>query len=103
MANRYRDIKQFNTTDGITYKANSIYPEVPLSDKDYYVITTAGDRYDTLAYQFYNDVSLWWIIASGNPDIIPQNSLFIPVGREIRIPYNISLAKSLYNSINRIQ
>jgi hypothetical protein len=99
MANRYRDIKQFTTTDGITYKANSIYPEVPLSDKDYYVITTAGDRYDTLAYQFYNDVSLWWIIASANNS--QQASLAVEPGVQIRIPHDKTVALDLYNQVNK--
>lgn len=99
MANRYRDIKQFTTTDGITYKANSIYPEVPLSDKDYYVITTAGDRYDTLAYQFYNDVSLWWIIASANNS--QQASLVVQPGVQLRIPHDKTVALDLYNQVNK--
>lgn len=99
MANRYRDIKQFTTSDGITYRANSIYPEVPLSDKDYYVITTAGDRYDTLAYQFYNDVSLWWIIASANNS--QQASLVVEPGVQLRIPYDKAVALDLYNQVNK--
>ena len=99
MANRYRDIKQFTTTDGITYKANSIYPEIPSSDKDYYVITTAGDRYDTLAYQFYNDTSLWWIIASANNS--QQASLVVEPGVQIRIPYDKTIALDLYNQVNK--
>ena len=99
MANRYRDIKQFNTSDGITYKANSIYPQVPLSDKDYYVITTAGDRYDTLAYQFYNDTSLWWIIAAANNS--QQASLVVEPGVQIRIPYDKTIALDLYNQVNK--
>jgi hypothetical protein len=99
MANRYRDIKQFTTTDGITYKANSIYPEIPLSDKDYYVVTTAGDRYDTLAYQFYNDTSLWWIIASANNS--QQASLVVEPGVQIRIPYDKTITLDLYNQVNK--
>jgi hypothetical protein len=99
MANRYRDIKQFTTTDGITYKANSIYPEIPLSDKDYYVVTTAGDRYDTLAYQFYNDTSLWWIIASANNS--QQASLAVEPGVQIRIPYDKTIVLDLYNQVNK--
>jgi len=99
MANRYRDIKQFNTSDGITYRANSIYPQVPLSDKDYYVITTAGDRYDTLALQFYSDVSLWWIIAAANNS--EQASLVVEPGVQIRIPYDKTIALDLYNQVNK--
>jgi len=49
MANRYRDIKHSTTSDGVEYISNPIYPDIPLSDQDYYVISTGGDRYDTLA------------------------------------------------------
>lgn len=78
------------------------YPEIPTDVNDIYAYTTEGDRLDLLAQQFYGDISLWWIIATGNPEVLSLNSLFIPVGTEIRIPTNISLAKSLFNDINRI-
>jgi len=78
------------------------YPELPKDVNDIYAYTTLGDRLDLLAQQFYGNTNLWWIIASGNPEVIPQNSLFIPVGIEIRIPYNVSLAKTLFNTLNRI-
>ena len=28
--------------------------------------TQGGDRLDTLAYQFYKDSALWWVIAAAN-------------------------------------
>lgn len=99
MANRYKDIKQVTSGDGITYKVNSIYPEIPLSDKDFYVITSMGDRYDTLALQFYSDVSLWWIIAAANNS--QQASLAITPGVQLRIPYDKTVALDLYNQVNK--
>ena len=98
MANRYGNIRQFNTTDGITYKSNVIYPEVPLSEKDYYLITTAGDRYDTLAQQFYNDYSLWWIIAAANNS--QQGALTVEPGIQLRVPFNPSEIVNQYNQVN---
>jgi len=78
------------------------YPEIPKNINDLYAYTTEGDRLDLLAQQFYGNVNFWWIIASGNPDLISQNSLFIPIGTEIRIPYNVSLAQSLFNALNSL-
>ncbi len=107
MSSRYNNITliPFSEAEGnkiFPIKKSVRYPELPKDINDIYAITTLGDRLDLLAQQFYGDVNLWWIIASGNPDIIPQNSLFIPVGIEIRIPYNVSLAKTLFNTLNRI-
>lgn len=97
--NRYENIKQTTTTDGITYKTNTIYPEVPLSENDFYVITSAGDRYDTLAQQFYSDYSLWWIIAAANNS--QQASLNVEPGVQIRIPANPSQIVSQFNQVNK--
>lgn len=97
--NRYENIKQFITTDGITYRTNAIYPEVPLSENDFYVITTAGDRYDTLAQQFYSDYTLWWIIAAANNS--QQAALTVEPGVQIRIPANPSQIVSQFNQVNK--
>ena len=63
------------------------YSNIPMSDRDLYVATETGDRLDTLAYQFYNNASLWWIIASANNI---HNAVFgLADGTIIRIPMNI--------------
>jgi hypothetical protein len=99
MANRYRDIARLRTTDGVEYVMNTIYPEIPLSDQDYYVISTGGDRYDTLAQQFYNDHTLWWIIAAANNS--ERASLMVEPGVQLRIPTDIQGALDLFRQINR--
>jgi hypothetical protein len=91
-----------NGRRGFPIQRSTRYPEIPTDVNDIYAYTTEGDRLDLLAQQFYGDISLWWIIATGNPEVLSLNSLFVPVGTEIRIPTNISLAKSLFNDINRI-
>lgn len=97
--NRYESIKQSTTSDGVPYKNNTIYPEIPLSPEDYYVITTMGDRYDKLALQFYSDSSLWWIIAAANNS--QQGSLQVDPGVQLRIPYDKSVAIELFRQVNR--
>ena len=99
MENRYENIKHFTTLDGITYKTNAIYPEVAPSENDYYIITTAGDRYDTLAQQFYSDYSLWWIIAAANTS--EHASLNVEPGVQLRIPANPSEIVNQYTRVNR--
>lgn len=97
--NRYRDIKVIQTDNKTRYYRNNIYPVIPLSINDIYVITTEGDRFDKLAQQYYNDSSLWWIISIANEEL-PQNSLFPPIGEQIRIPTNISVILENYRNLN---
>lgn len=99
MANRYRDIARLRTTDGVEYIMNTIYPEIPLSDQDYYVISTGGDRYDTLAQQFYSDYTLWWIIAAANTS--QRASLIVEPGVQLRIPADIQGALQLFRQVNK--
>ena len=107
MASRYQNTPIIlsptkNEKRGFPIQRSTRYPEIPLDVNDIYAYTTEGDRLDLLAQQFYGDISLWCIISAGNPEVLSLNSLFIPVGTEIRIPSNVSLAKSLFNSLNRI-
>jgi len=83
---RYRNIP-VRTLEGKDYRKNALYPDIPVSENDYYVITTVGDRFDILAQQFYNDVNLWWIIAAANPTV-RRDTLFITPGYQLRIPIN---------------
>jgi len=63
MTDRYQSIPvtKLNVTGSLYYQTN-IYPTIQPTDTDYYVITTIEDRLDLLAYDFYQDSSLWWII-----------------------------------------
>ncbi len=98
MANRYTDIKTAKTSTGVPYYTNPVYPEIPLSQEDYYVVATAEDRYDTLALQFYGDDKLWWIIAAANN--YQQSGLMITPGVQLRIPADKSGAIQIYNQVN---
>lgn len=77
------------------------YPEIPLSVNDVYIITTVGDRLDSLAQQFYGDVRLWWVITSANMNIIRRDSYSLKPGLEIRIPHDIEDVLSKFEEINQ--
>jgi hypothetical protein len=86
---RYLVNKQFVQADTKKkYIANTLYPDVPVSENDWYIITTAGDRLDVLAQQFYHIVDYWWIIAIANG--LPADSLCPEIGIQIRIPVDPS-------------
>ena len=105
--NRYQDIPITKIDKKQVYQT-SRYPEVPLSNDDVYVYTTQGDRFDVLANQYYKDQSLWWIISIANtavagtslPSDLPQNSLVIPEGIQIRIPANYANIINSFKLIN---
>ena len=63
---RYSQIPVRRTLKGKRYFATNRYPNIPLSSNDIYVITTIGDRYDTLANQYYKNSTYWWVISIAN-------------------------------------
>lgn len=94
---RYRDIPTTGTQS--PYKVTVIYPFVPEAESDYYVISTAGDRFDILSQQFYGSVDYWWAIASANPDV-RKDTLFIEPGLQLRIPFPLTRVTQVYESLN---
>jgi hypothetical protein len=99
MPSRYQNIPttQVSTTGSLIYQTN-IYPEIPATNQDYYVITTTGDRLDLMAYDFYQDTSYWWVIATANA--LSGDSLYPPVGVQLRIPYDLKSVITSYNIQN---
>jgi len=86
MASRYENNKSKKINDGRVVYRSKIYPNIPLRDDDVYVATETGDRLDTLAYQYYEDASLWWINASANN--IHNAPFGLKDGTILRIPQN---------------
>ena len=99
--NRYEDgiILKTEFTNRPYYKGK-YYPNIPLSESDVYVITNVGDRLDNLAYSYYNDATLWWIISVANNNIT-NGALYPEPGTQLRIPTNVSNIVELYNRFNR--
>jgi len=86
MASRYTNNEIKKLEDGRTVYKSKIYPKVPKSDQDTYIVVQEGDRLDTIAYQFLGDASLWWLIASTNN--IHDAPFALEDGTILRIPYN---------------
>jgi phage tail protein X len=105
--NRYQSILTTKIDNKLVYQTTK-YPEIPLSDNDVYVYTSQGDRFDILANQYYGDQSLWWIISIANtvvagttlPSDLPQDSLIIPEGIQIRIPTNYAEVLNSFKILN---
>jgi hypothetical protein len=107
--NRYQPIPIIIIDKKPVYQTTK-YPEIPLSDNDAYVYTTQGDRFDILAQQYYGDQSLWWVISIANtavagtslPADLPQDSLIIPEGNQIRIPANYADVINSFRVLNNL-
>ena len=97
--NRYENTPIKLTSEGKRYWKQKFYPNVPLSETDDYVITTIGDRLDSLAYSYYHDSTLWWVISMANNNAT-KGSLFPEPGTQLRIPTNINAVIELYNQYN---
>lgn len=70
--------------DGITFwDTVSLPPATPRPDDISYVVRD-GDRIDILAQRFYQEPSLWWVIAWANDmEVVPTD---LKKGQEILIP-----------------
>lgn len=99
MANRYQNIKRLRTREGRNYISNPIYPQITPSGQDTYLITRQGDRFDKLAQEFYNDSSLWYIIASTNPEAF-SGGLIPKIGVQIRVPSNQNAILDSFRTFN---
>ena len=104
--NRYSNIQKLRNTNefvgtlGTQYYGTVTYPEIPQNESDIWVETEFGDRLDSLAYQFYSDVTLYWIISIANPNKVNMGSLYLTPGDQIRIPTNVVSIVDSYNNLN---
>ena len=96
---RYTNIPNLSTPTGKQYKETVKYPDIPLSFDDVYVYTDVGDRFDILAQNSFGDSNLWWIISIANPQL-PQNTMYPPLGSQVRIPRNTAQILLDYNKLN---
>ena len=84
MDSRYENNEKKKTFDGKEVLRSRIYPNIPLRDDDIYVMTETGDCLDTLAWQYYENPTFWWIIAAANN--IHDAPLGLKDGTILRIP-----------------
>jgi hypothetical protein len=99
--NKIRVIKNQNQFGSPTprYYRGVKYPAIPLSINDTYLYSEEGDRFDILAQQYYGDSSLWWVISSAN-NFLNQDSYYLPLGIQFRVPANVGLIQASYDRLN---
>ena len=95
---RYKDITIVKTDDGKRYRSTVKYPVINKKSTDIYIVGSQHDRLDNLAYKYYEDARLWWIIARANN--LGKGTLTVPIGTQIRIPRDYISIVDEYNSLN---
>ena len=97
-------MKRYSTTrrkidkSGIKVLSTTYYPEIPIGNSDKFIMSKDGDRLDNLAYKYYRDNTLWWVIAKANGI---RGKLDVPKDIEIRIPGNIPQVLEDFDNLNK--
>ena len=96
--NRYPSTLIRKETSGPRYFGSTQYPPIDFTIEDFYIISMQGDRLDNLAAQFYGDPTLYWILQQANS--LNRDSLYPPIGVQIRIPQNLARILDEFNALN---
>jgi hypothetical protein len=99
---RYNNSDILTTSTGKQYYKARKYPPIPPTENDIYIVTVQGDRLDLIAYNYYKDPTLWWIIPMANSNIT-LGSMFPEPGIQLRIPTNLTAVMDLFNAENQIR
>ena len=84
---RYDTAKVKKDKNGTRYYKPTVVPNVPIKDSDIFVYPIYGDRFDTMAQRYYNDSTLWWIIAKANE--LSKGQISADPLKKLRIPTEI--------------
>lgn len=95
---RYDTTPVIQRWDGKRVYLTTQYPIIEPNDADAIIITNQGDYLDTLAYTYYTDPTLWWVIALANN--LGKGRLSVPPGIQLRIPADINGILVQFNSLN---
>ena len=73
------------TDDRGTHQSVSIPTPTDKTFSFTYYQVDEGESVDYLAYSFFGDGRLWWVLADANPEILDWS--YMPGGLILRVPY----------------
>ena len=88
---------QLIDTDGKRVLGSVLFPKIDLDTSDIYIPSKDSDRFDLLAFDYYQDVNLWWIIAHANKI---KGTMYPGSGIQLRIPMNLQKIINDYIKLN---
>ena len=97
--NRYKSAVQSTDKLGNRYYGTILYPTIPKSSSDIYIMARKGDRLDLLANSYYDDPTLWWVIAQANH--LGKGTLSISEPQRIRIPTELESILKSFEDLQR--
>jgi hypothetical protein len=81
---RYSTGKIIFDANGKRHYDTIILPNPAGNTTDIFIQTTTPDRLDKLALIFYDDETMWWVIAAANG--LGKGSYMVPADTRLRIP-----------------
>ena len=94
---RYATTRQKIDKSGITVYSTTYYPDILVSDGDAFIYPIEGERLYNLAFKYYGDTTLWWIIAKANG---LKGKPALSSDKIIRIPGDISSIIENFQNLN---
>lgn len=94
---RYETTTQIKTESGIR-RASTTIIQIPELETDRYIEIISAERLDKLAYEFYQDMTFWWVLAAANG--LGKGTYLVPAGTILRIP-NIENINDFIYQINQ--
>jgi nucleoid-associated protein YgaU len=95
---RYTSTPTQNRFDGKRVYKTTTYPVIVPLPTDIQVVSNEGDYLDSLAYKYYGDPTLFWVIALANN--LGKGRLSVPPGLTLRIPVNVNDLIDQFNRLN---
>ena len=96
--NRYSYTKVKKDKNGVRSLKITRYPEILVRDTDTFHFARDFERFDWLAHKYYNDSTLWWILAKANGYSHESRP---KVGDKIRIPRDINSILQELHKLNK--
>ena len=63
---RYGNSKIFKDENGTRYLNRIQYPVIPIADSDVFIKGVKGQRMHNMAFKYYGNQELWWVISRAN-------------------------------------
>ena len=96
---RYQQASRRQNEDKETFYKTQILPDIDRRPEDAIITIETPDRLDRLAFRFYDDSKLWWVLAAANN--LGRGDWAVPAGTRLRVPQNLSEISSEIRTTNR--